>query len=159
MYYSLVLVENTVMFALWYKTIGKDTMYGLPALVFVWGGFFIGIIVLLTYYRCCHPGAPLPFCDCYCLHKDSPEGPVDNWTEVDGPAHPGKDRNKKVEGNLFSRQGRRHLYWTDHSMYPLDKPDVIQQTQALYESPAACVKDDVGRSKPTEPVFLETSIL
>ncbi|XP_072027545.1 uncharacterized protein [Amphiura filiformis] len=160
-YYSLVFVENTVMFALWYKTIGKDTMYGLPALVLVWGGFFLGITVLLLYYRCCHPEAPLPLCDCYCVNKDSTDEAVKNQcrVEIDGPvaSHPGKDNNKKYEGNLFSRSGRRHLYWADPSMYPLNKPDVILHTQPLYGS-AADAKG--GVNKPTgSPVFLETSLL
>ncbi|XP_041484934.1 XK-related protein 4-like [Lytechinus variegatus] len=55
-FYVIVFIENTVMFGFWYaETDSQEERYGLPALVFVWGGFFVGIFFMLLYYYCFHP--------------------------------------------------------------------------------------------------------
>ena len=72
-FYSIIFVENTVMFGLWYREQeSRNKMYGLPALVFVWGGFFLGIFIMLFYYRLCHPRGVLPYC-VSCNESDSDE--------------------------------------------------------------------------------------
>ena len=161
-YYTLVFIENTVMFALWYRMTGKETMYGLPALVFVWGGFFLGIVILLMYYQCCHPNGPIPLCYCPCLYKDSadgPEKPHQGLDEIDGPAashhiyESTKGTNKRIEGNLFSRSGRRYLYWEQpRPSFAKEKLNFVPKTQPIYMG-------DVGVKPSEQHAFLETSLL
>ncbi|XP_054772465.2 XK-related protein 6-like [Lytechinus pictus] len=63
-FYVIVFIENTVMFGFWYaETDSQEERYGLPALVFVWGGFFVGIFLMLLYYYCFHP-EKIPICLC-----------------------------------------------------------------------------------------------
>ncbi len=61
-FYSLMFVENTVLLAMWYLEGGRETMYAIPAAVFVWGGFFLGIFFMMIYYRFLHPNGGIRLC-------------------------------------------------------------------------------------------------
>lgn len=62
-FYSVIFIENTIMLTLWYgEQESKEEIYAIPALGFVWGGFFVGILVMILYYISCHPTDDIPFC-------------------------------------------------------------------------------------------------
>ncbi|XP_071511142.1 XK-related protein 6-like [Diadema antillarum] len=74
LFYTVIFVENTVMFGLWYSyQESQEQIYGLPALVFVWGGFFLGIFLMVFYYRFCHPKGQLPYCISPTCGGESPD--------------------------------------------------------------------------------------
>ncbi|XP_033100721.1 XK-related protein 6-like [Anneissia japonica] len=124
-FYIIMFIENSVMFALWYYYGGRKLMYGLPALVFVWGGFFFGIIVMLFYYRCLHPSDNIRMCggnaedERDCSHVELGLEQVSNQDEVEAITQQASnsqlsvtaDKKSAEEGNLFSSKGRRYLYW------------------------------------------------
>ncbi|XP_071486695.1 XK-related protein 6-like [Diadema antillarum] len=83
LFYTVIFVENTVMFGLWYSyQDSREQMYGLPALVFVWGGFFLGIFLMAFYYRFCHPNGQLPYCISPTCGGESPD--TEPSDEIDG---------------------------------------------------------------------------
>ncbi|XP_068679613.1 XK-related protein 8-like [Montipora foliosa] len=58
-YYVIMLCENTVFLVLWYPF---RTLYGdveIAALSIVWGGFGIGVLCMIAYYRFYHPSLPV----------------------------------------------------------------------------------------------------
>ncbi|XP_071481017.1 XK-related protein 4-like [Diadema antillarum] len=74
LFYAIIFVENTVMFGLWYSyQESQEQIYGLPALVFVWGGFCVGIFLMVLYYRFCHPKGQLPYCISPTCGGESPD--------------------------------------------------------------------------------------
>lgn len=128
-FYVIMFAENTVLVAMWYIASGRDKTYGIPAVCFVWGGFFIGIFIMLLYYRFLHPNGGIKLC------KREDEDQVDTTavpqtTQPNGQAHDmvdgygtlGRGRGAFVvaraldirddqEGNLFTHKGRRFCYW------------------------------------------------
>lgn len=55
-YYVVVFFENTIMILGWYMFSGiMDRWYTYPALITVFGGFFIGIMFQMVYYMKFHP--------------------------------------------------------------------------------------------------------
>ena len=97
-FYVITFTENTIMFALWYVELeSRRQMYGLPALIFVWGGFFLGIFIMLLYYQYCHP------------NKKKPSSPQD---EPDMPRACGENEHRV---NLFYYASRRKIH---HSILP-----------------------------------------
>ena len=157
-YYTLVFAENAVMFGLWYMLIGKDTVYGLPGLIIVGGGFFLGITIILFYYRFCHPNGPIPLFSC-CRSKKNTDSPdcvvehtypsrsTDVFTTIDGTTTSKgiQKKNKKLEGNLFSHTGRRHLYW-EHRVVQIPRTQPISQADMAHRT-------EVGHA------YLETSLV
>lgn len=58
-YYVIMLCENTVFIVLWYPF---RTLYGdieTAALTIVWGGFGLGLLCMVSYYRFYHPSLPV----------------------------------------------------------------------------------------------------
>ena len=58
LYYSIMLVENSLFVSMWYP---QRSLYGavaLGAILIVWGGFVIGIISMIMYYKFYHPSLP-----------------------------------------------------------------------------------------------------
>ena len=58
-YYVIMLCENTVFIVMWYPF---RTLYGdieTASLSVVWGGFGLGVICMLSYYRFYHPSLPV----------------------------------------------------------------------------------------------------
>lgn len=131
-FYIIVFIENTVMFALWYHYDGKPYMkwYTIPALVFVWGGFVMGLFFMLSYYCCLHPNIDYPcFTD---DDKGSDERQTQSWDnrgmdEVDRSV-----RKDRFEGNLFTRIGRRNLHAYGDSLYESVKSE---QQSVKFEPP------------------------
>ncbi|PIK42027.1 putative XK-related protein 6 [Apostichopus japonicus] len=106
-FYSVVFLENTLLFGFWYYSddgIPSAKWYAIPAFILVWGGFFIGLFFMVSYYCCLHPNIEFP------CHKKTVEGrtlqPWENrgMDEVDHS----KQRDP-LEGNLFTRGGRRSM--------------------------------------------------
>ena len=57
-YYTIIFIENISMVVAWYITASTRTAHDWfqgPALALVLGGFFVGIIFQVLYYKCCHP--------------------------------------------------------------------------------------------------------
>ncbi|XP_033645384.1 XK-related protein 4-like [Asterias rubens] len=136
-FYTIIFVENTIMFALWYHHDGQQRGYGLPALVFVWGGFFLGLVVMLFYYRCLHPNGnirlwgggppikpnwkPVLQVDGSAVYdnpgRDEVDGPIP-WSDIIIPA-----ATRGCHGNLFTNRGRRYCYWrTEDGTCPCEEP-------------------------------------
>lgn len=107
LFYIIVFIEDMVLFALWYYRDGNVytvKWFSIPAFMLVWGCYFIGIFFMVSYYCCLHPNIEYP------CHKKSLYDKVVNSPEkvemnigVDAP------RNQ-LEGNLFTREGRRILH-------------------------------------------------
>ncbi|XP_038057396.1 XK-related protein 4-like isoform X2 [Patiria miniata] len=149
-FYAIVLIENTIMFALWYHHGGRDEVYGKPALSFVWGGFFLGLFIMLFYYRCLHPNGnirlwgggspakPKPAVAIQDGHAraydnngvDVVDGPL-SWDEVVIPSS-----TRGCHGNLFTQKGRRYCYWRDQGApCPCDEP--LANQNAATREPAS----------------------
>ncbi|XP_072044790.1 XK-related protein 6-like [Amphiura filiformis] len=123
-YYILVLFENSVMAGLWYYYSGMyiNHNYGIMALSFVWAGFFIGILTMMIYYGCFHPNhsrisetdANLSQTSGYGTETgtDTVEGVYYYQDVPDGFTFHRKKSDKR-RGNMFTKSGRRYLYWRD----------------------------------------------
>ncbi|XP_072170268.1 XK-related protein 6-like [Diadema setosum] len=106
LFYTVIFVENTVMFGLWYSyQDSREQMYGLPALVFVWGGFFLGIFLMAFYYRFCHPNGQLPYCILPTCGGESPDAEPSEETDVGI-----NSRAASYRVNLFSYKSRRYIH-------------------------------------------------
>eukprot|EP00057_Strongylocentrotus_purpuratus_P011770 XP_011666244.1 PREDICTED: XK-related protein 4-like [Strongylocentrotus purpuratus] len=115
-FYILIFIENTVMFGLWYREQdSREKMYGLPALVFVWGGFFVGIFFMSFYYRFYHPNGKIQICLC----KGEQRGGED---EVDG----GNEEDDGV--NMTNVTNRANEQCADNAM------DATSSTRTMSES-------------------------
>lgn len=58
-YYVIMLTENTVFVVMWYPF---RTLYGeieIASLSIVWGGFGLGVLCMISYYRFYHPSLPV----------------------------------------------------------------------------------------------------
>ena len=44
-----MLIENSVMFGLWFGYIGINTPYGIAASIVVWGSFAIGLVFAMVF--------------------------------------------------------------------------------------------------------------
>ncbi len=127
-YYIIVFFENSAMAVLWYYYSGMYIRlnYGILALSFVWAGFFIGIITMTIYYGCFHPNNYKSFQSSEgesSLSQTSGYG-TDTGTDTlegvyyqdvpDGVFLSNKLDNRHI-GNMFTKSGRRYLYWLDIS--------------------------------------------
>ncbi|XP_022092783.1 XK-related protein 4-like [Acanthaster planci] len=153
-FYTVILVENTVMFALWYHYEGRDTDYGKAALAFVWGGFFLGIFIMLLYYRCLHPNGSIrlfgrapstpaksrpagrtPEGNAHSYEntgQDTVDSPL-SWDDVVIPSS-----TRGCHGNLFTRRGRRYCYWrVQDGPCPCEAPPSNQSTTTEQPVPNA----------------------
>ncbi|XP_063968751.1 XK-related protein 6-like [Lytechinus pictus] len=141
-FYTIIFIENTIMFGLWYhRQESREKMYGLPALIFVWGGFFIGAFLMAFYYRFCHPTGKLPFCLCG-VHDDTEDqqsqketvtnhavalrslshqsnGGVAGGDEVDGGGNEvdGCAYAKDLDGKLNRKMSERDRYYANLFSY------------------------------------------
>ncbi len=126
-FHTLIFLENSTMIALWYyySDMYIDHRYGFLALIVVWGGFFAGIVTMLIYYRCFHPnnlsqhseidGSLIQTCtkgaDSY---QDVPDGnTLDEESSERYVSTFNGSTSARCRGNLFTKSGRRHLYWVD----------------------------------------------
>ncbi|XP_039270675.2 uncharacterized protein LOC120345331 isoform X1 [Styela clava] len=66
-FYLLTLVENSAMILLWFPNRTVGMWYNIPALITVWGGFIIGLLSMLLYYRYFHPSSKRK-CHCCMLY-------------------------------------------------------------------------------------------
>lgn len=135
-FYILIFIENTVMFGLWYREQdSRDKMYGLPALVFVWGGFFVGIFFMLLYYHGCHPKGKIQICLCgdTASKGTTPQSNKSNATDmtvVTGEQIGGED---EVDGGIKEVDGINmtnvaNVQCTDNAV------DTTSSTRAMSES-------------------------
>lgn len=53
-FYTIMLVENTLLIAVWWRMKDTSMWFHAPALCAVWGGFIIGILFMILYYRYFH---------------------------------------------------------------------------------------------------------
>ena len=61
-YYCIVYLENGTMCLLWYVSANtRDSWYMKPALALIFGGFFLGILFQLIYYKWWHPNNYNPY--------------------------------------------------------------------------------------------------
>ncbi|XP_071481019.1 XK-related protein 6-like [Diadema antillarum] len=121
LFYTVIFVENTVMFGLWYSyQDSREQMYGLPALVFVWGGFFLGIFLMAFYYRFCHPNGQLAYRISQNKNSggESPEAESSDETDVGI-----NSRAASYQVNLFSYKSRRNI-----------DPDLLPEPRCKIES-------------------------
>lgn len=54
LYYSVMLVENSLLISMWYPNRNLNTIMTYSALSVVWGGFLLGLFFMIIYYRCYH---------------------------------------------------------------------------------------------------------
>ncbi len=95
-FYTLVFVENTLMVLLWFfgRDLAVEIWYEYPALLAVFGGFFVGLFFLMIYY--------------WYVHKHPSQQPV--WVPDPNLDHPTLTcslnrmyRLKEIRGNFFQR--------------------------------------------------------
>ncbi|KAL3868628.1 hypothetical protein ACJMK2_041419 [Sinanodonta woodiana] len=81
-YYSLVLLESSLFVALWmiYKDVSTPLWYSITAFTVIYGGFFLGAVLMLVYYGCFHPSSPVPAspkaCQTVCIIQDKIQDPL-----------------------------------------------------------------------------------
>lgn len=54
LFYSVMLVENSLLISMWYPNRNLSTLVTYAALAVVWGGFLLGAIFMVIYYKCYH---------------------------------------------------------------------------------------------------------
>ena len=59
LYYSVILVENSLFVSMWYPHRTIHGVLALAALGVIWGGFGFGVLCMLLYYRFYHPSLPV----------------------------------------------------------------------------------------------------
>ncbi|XP_071511144.1 XK-related protein 6-like [Diadema antillarum] len=117
-FYTVIFVENTVMFGLWYSNQdSREQIYSIPALVFIWGGFFVGIFLMAFYGLLQWAAALLRLTHPWYSERPDAE-PSD---EINGGNDPKTALNDHIpqmsvfephpcRDNLFSYKDRRHIY-------------------------------------------------
>ena len=124
LFYSIMLVENSLFVSMWYPHKTFQGIMAFSALGIVWGGLLFGILCMVLYYRFYHPSLPVQgiclqkrtfdlegqrthtwVCFCCCNVKQSKE---------DTPVEEGLIRNANHSGN--------------HSLYPALEMEVLPRS-------------------------------
>lgn len=100
-FYLLSFVENAIMILLWY--FGRDysvtIWYGVPALVTVFCGFTVGLVLLVCYYLCCQPSRKKSLEPDHTLDHPTMTSTLNRMYEI-----------KEKRGNFFRRTFSRSDY-------------------------------------------------
>ena len=112
-FYTVIFIENTIMLALWYsKQESQEKLYAIPALGVVWGGFFVGILIMSLYYVSCHPTDEIEFCIAppWTKHK-KPTGKIES-----------KDTSLHLEKREEISERKRYRYFFSQKWTHQDEP-------------------------------------
>lgn len=96
-FYLLAFIENSIMIFLWYfvRDSSQCTWYAIPAIVTVFGTFFVGLTLMILYYQFCVPSQTL-----------IQEGPVRHPVMTSSLSR--MYVNTIIRGNFFKRLFRRN---------------------------------------------------
>ena len=72
-YYLIFFVENSLLVAVWYPTRSQVGILEIGSIVFTWGGFLVGILSMLAYYKFFHPKQDITEGWCNCCTKENSE--------------------------------------------------------------------------------------
>lgn len=125
-YYVLIFVENTLMIAAWYPT--RRNSFGwleYSAASFVLGGFLLGLISMLIYYKLFHPNQDITagwFCCVMCSKDDSQTESIFTSSTSENCSRKNTDSPTsmyRVSISVTPKPGRRFIKKSDH-LIPID---------------------------------------
>lgn len=130
LFYSFMLVENSLLVAMWYPNRTIQGMAVFAALVVVWGGFALGVLCMILYYNFYHPslavrgifvrkrtfdvegrrGYTLVFCCCCQYNSGNYNGCVQSTDEVIAKGVYRPTGFPPMELEILPRAASRELY-------------------------------------------------
>ncbi|XP_041484932.1 XK-related protein 6-like [Lytechinus variegatus] len=107
-FYGVIFIENTILLVLWYqKQESREKIYAIPALGFVWGGFFVGLLFMALYYTSCHPTDDILCCIPPPWNKDHPKKEMNNT-----PIRLQSSASSETKSNAMQAEDpKRHRYF------------------------------------------------